>query len=439
MIVKLLKRGRSFKGAWQYHFHDKRPGPNHPHPVTDERVLYRGTRNLATQNPETAWKMMAFTCQIAPYLKEQAGLSNRGKKCTRPVLPVLISYGKGQNPAFNETECDIDEVLGILGVSDHEAVWAVHDDTANRHIHLLVNTVHPVTGKAAQFGKDHALALQDWAGRKEREHGIIQCHNRESANKSPPARKQSHAERKARQLLGNDPQAVALAGRLSEDLRAEWAALYAEKRRIEQAHKENLKDIYAESRKSRAKIKSTAAAMIRSVYKYDHSPLLFTPGWFRQQEWKRLARRITAARRLFRSRERSAGGRLLNAAMLALSDFSEKAGFVDYLLNRELRAAHLERWIDHEWRKLRERQNILKKGRVSRIRQNEHKAHAEIAEITQSRITAEEKNHAGALKAMQAQMKGLSETARQRWEACGRKGSGPELQRGYSAQDYSLK
>jgi len=112
---------------------------------------------------------------------------------------------------------------------------------------------------------------------------------------------------------------------------------------------------------------------------------------------------------------------------------------VDYLFNRELRAAHLECGIDQERMKLRGRQNIPKKDRVARIRQNEHKAHAEIAAVTQGRMTAEENNHANVLKAVQVQMRGLSETARQRWEACGRKGAGPELQRGYPAQDHLLK
>jgi Relaxase/Mobilisation nuclease domain len=41
-----------------------------------------------------------------------------------------------------------DRVLRDLGLAEHQAVLVAHQDCAHRHVHLMVNRVHPATGVA---------------------------------------------------------------------------------------------------------------------------------------------------------------------------------------------------------------------------------------------------------------------------------------------------
>lgn len=73
MVPKLAAKGTSFKGAAAYYLHDKGAS-------TDERVAWTATLNLATNNPEMAWRIMAATAKDQTRLKEQAGIKATGRK-----------------------------------------------------------------------------------------------------------------------------------------------------------------------------------------------------------------------------------------------------------------------------------------------------------------------------------------------------------------------
>ena len=419
MIVKILKRGKSFKGVWQYHFHDKRSSPEQPHPKTSDRVQFSGTRNLGTQDPQTAWRMMAFTCNIASYLKAEAGISNRGRKCTHPVLPLMTSYGRDQRPSREEIERDLDKVLSILRLSEHEIFWAAHTDTNNFHVHILINTVHPKTGKTAQFLQKDAQLLQDWAAECEREWGHVQCHKRgRGKGFSGRKRKQSYAEFKARQRGEINPSLLAEADRLAEEIRTAWARHYAEKHKIEKQHKESLSAIYVDSKKARSQVKAASASMIRSVYKYEQSPLIFTKSWHRKQEWKRFGKRISAAKRLYFYREKSISGIFMNAAMLALAN-QGKHGFLDYLFNKDLRLQGLNDWIKAEKEKLIKQQNLSKIRKIERIRASEHRSYANIAKTIQSRIEQENEIYSREMEKRKLDAASLKSESALLWNALG--------------------
>jgi hypothetical protein len=49
-----------------------------------------------------------------------------------------------------------DATLADLDLTEHQVVMIAHNDTAHRHLHLMVNRVHPGTGKAWHTGNDYA-------------------------------------------------------------------------------------------------------------------------------------------------------------------------------------------------------------------------------------------------------------------------------------------
>ncbi len=66
-------------------------------------------------------------------------------------------------------------------MEDQQAVLVAHNDTQHPHIHVILNRVHPETGKAASTSKDH-LKLSKWAEGYERGQGKIRVQARVNHN-----------------------------------------------------------------------------------------------------------------------------------------------------------------------------------------------------------------------------------------------------------------
>jgi len=163
LIPRLHKRGTSFKGACGYILHDAQK-------TSRDRVLWNDTRNLISQ-VDDAWFEMFATARDQAVLKEQSGQSARGRKNTKPVLHLTLSWAHGENPTPDHMRETARSCLNALGLDQHQAVLAAHSDKAHLHVHIVVNTVHPETGMTAQL-KYSKERLSRWAEAYEREHGI---------------------------------------------------------------------------------------------------------------------------------------------------------------------------------------------------------------------------------------------------------------------------
>jgi hypothetical protein len=62
-------------------------------------------------------------------------------------------------------------------------LMVAHNDEPHPHLHLIVNRVHPETGKAAALSKDH-LTLSRWAEAYEKKQGKIRCEERVKNNEA---------------------------------------------------------------------------------------------------------------------------------------------------------------------------------------------------------------------------------------------------------------
>src|SRR5436853_7108285 len=97
MIVKISRRGKSFKGATLYYSHDKRL-PGETERLTSERVAWAETLNLANDDPELAWREMWHTARDQKELKRAAGLRTSGNRVHEPVLPIVLSWAEPDMP-----------------------------------------------------------------------------------------------------------------------------------------------------------------------------------------------------------------------------------------------------------------------------------------------------------------------------------------------------
>ena len=60
-----------------------------------------------------------------------------------PVYHVAINWIEGEHPSHEQAERACQHVMTALGCADHQAAWAIHRDTDNDHVHLIVHRVHP--------------------------------------------------------------------------------------------------------------------------------------------------------------------------------------------------------------------------------------------------------------------------------------------------------
>jgi hypothetical protein len=171
MIPKITNGGSSFKGAFRYYLHDK--GKD-----TRERVAWTHTENLLTEDPDKAWKVMAYTAKEAERLKEASGQKMGGRKLTKPVFAYSLSWHPDEAPDQKHMLATAKRSLEVLGFTEHEIIIIAHRDEPQKHIHIVVNRVHPLTGLAGDTGNSK-LKLSDFAREYEREHGKVYCPQRE--------------------------------------------------------------------------------------------------------------------------------------------------------------------------------------------------------------------------------------------------------------------
>jgi len=180
MVPAITEGGRSFKGAAAYYLHDKRQ-PGEAERFTSARVAWVVTDNLPTDNPERGWKIMAHTALAAEELKAAAGVKTTGRKLTKPVFAYSLAWHPGERPTKEEQLEAARASIKALGLEGYQAIIVSHNDEPHEHVHILVNRVHPETGKAVTISNSK-LTLSKWAQAYEQERGQVLCPQRVENN-----------------------------------------------------------------------------------------------------------------------------------------------------------------------------------------------------------------------------------------------------------------
>lgn len=180
MVPAITAGGRSFRGATLYYLHDKRQ-PGEAERFTSGRVAWVETVNLPTGDRARAWKIMAHTALAQAELKAAAGTKATGRKLTKPVYAYSIAWHPGERPIKAEMLEAARASLEAQGLEEHQAMILCHDDEPQAHVHIIVNRVHPGTGKAATLSNSK-LKLSQWAQAYEQQRGKVFCPQRVENN-----------------------------------------------------------------------------------------------------------------------------------------------------------------------------------------------------------------------------------------------------------------
>ena len=153
MVIKIhTVSGRSFKGLSKYINHDKQS-------ETNERIGWRETHNLGTDDPEMTWRIMAATAMNHRQLKKAAGIGLGGRKPGGAVMHVTLSWSdeevQDRKLTPDEEKQAAYNVLQHLGATtkkrsqyaiEHQVEMVSHTDTGHSHVHLMINRTHPEHG-----------------------------------------------------------------------------------------------------------------------------------------------------------------------------------------------------------------------------------------------------------------------------------------------------
>ena len=318
--AKTKGRGTSFKGALLYYLHDKERA------TTSERVGFVELLNLATDDPNGAWREMMALCDAAPELKRRGGSPPGGKKATKPVYAISIEWHPDDNPTKDHMRQTAHEVLKRLGLQDHQAVIAEHTDEPHAHVHLCVNLIHPETGITNTLSND-GYKLDRWADNYELRMGVIRSPDRRAkfaaldAGLKPepkpktPKRFQEPDTKPANDDIPMRDRAQAI----REQQRAYAARLKATQEDAWKRRKTEHRALWMEYRTARHAIRDRHQFQIDKIYKHRRNrtalPLSIQGfrDWKETREWKALMARLKAEKRRFEYRERTLLGFVSNA------------------------------------------------------------------------------------------------------------------------------
>jgi len=181
--------------------------------------------------PEPLWSAAEdareYAQDVAAVFDDQARqCRGRGRFSGNAVYHVAINWMEGEHPTLQQAERASRHVMRALGFGECQAVYSIHRDTGNDHVHLVVNRVHPVKLTAVSVPWGDYYLLDRCMRELELELGCARAQGpyvTVDTAAGPKIVRMSRTERAARGLLQNpeSPRISPRAQRAEQNLAAE--------------------------------------------------------------------------------------------------------------------------------------------------------------------------------------------------------------------------
>ena len=113
---------------------------------SQEKCLYAGARGFLMDDPRS---------QTA----EMIALSQECVRSKDTINHYVISWREGEQPSPDQVEEAVSIFMENLGWKDHQAIYGLHKDTENIHLHIVINRVHPETLKIVEINRGFDIEL----------------------------------------------------------------------------------------------------------------------------------------------------------------------------------------------------------------------------------------------------------------------------------------
>ncbi|MFX0546248.1 relaxase/mobilization nuclease domain-containing protein [Roseovarius sp. S1116L3] len=90
--------------------------------------------------------------------REMLLTSELSERVQKPYYHLVLSWHETERPTDAQMIEAMEYLIDSLGLAEHQVVIGTHNDTPRKHIHAIVNTVHPLTGQVWSKSNDHAKA-----------------------------------------------------------------------------------------------------------------------------------------------------------------------------------------------------------------------------------------------------------------------------------------
>lgn len=228
MIPRIGPGGGSFGDAVHYYAHDKQPEESGRKGMADssERVDWvvsdnlpidteRGSKAEQIDAMRKCGTVMQWTADHQRDIKIAAGGATTGRPLATPVYTYSLAWAPGEGPDKAEMLKAARSSLKVLGMDQHQTLIVAHNDTHMKHVHCIVNRVHPEHGRAATKSCDR-LKLSTWAEEYERHRGKILVVQRAENNAQRTANRNTYNKLRGK----GDPAKIVKARNLTREERS---------------------------------------------------------------------------------------------------------------------------------------------------------------------------------------------------------------------------
>ena len=239
MIAAIVRGGRSssFKGALDYVLRED-----------PDRVGETETANLFSK-PEQAHREMQDTADAAKAIQararrergERTGAS--GSRSEKNCFHYALSWHPDDEPSTEQMMRCAHQTLDRLGLSYHQAVFVEHTEKPHKHVHVIVSTCDPETGRTNSLHRN-AHILDRWCFEYEKEQGMF----REAKRSEQHRREQEKAE--ADKLTGAKRDRWEAHEKRRQDLWEKQKVAVAELKDQQDERKEKIEDRIREVRRA---------------------------------------------------------------------------------------------------------------------------------------------------------------------------------------------
>ena len=137
MLADIKPTTQDFRKLARYLIHGKTK-PTHP-----DRVAWIIEQNVGTIDPELAAAFMQATAA-------------RSRRCKNACYHLVIAWHAREQPSPDHMQAIARATLERAGLAEHQALIMGHGDKAHPHMHMMINRVSPVTGRAWSTAHDYA-------------------------------------------------------------------------------------------------------------------------------------------------------------------------------------------------------------------------------------------------------------------------------------------
>lgn len=107
---------------------------------------------LAGEKVEAYGSLNLVGPALPEWQMEMLAVAARAPRSRNPIEHYVLSWQKDEHPDPQQAKQAVGLFLETLGLERCQSIWALHANTDNDHIHIMVNRIDPATGKAVQAG-----------------------------------------------------------------------------------------------------------------------------------------------------------------------------------------------------------------------------------------------------------------------------------------------